>query len=265
MKTFYAKNTINSENAQGGAIFINNCGYYASLGVDLPTKRPMGRKDYHLITALSGRITVGDEEITRGEFYLYFPFSPQQYVYKAGENSKYLWLHFTGSEVEELICKLKIKEGKIKPSESGLVEELFLKIINYYMQGGKHADEFGSGLIKSMMTLLSEEEVKSPLYKAEIMLSDIDRGYSVEEIAKVYDMSVEHFIRLFKKHFKVTPLRYRITKQIEKAKFMLTETNFGIFETAEQSGFKDGLYFSRVFKKYVGISPSDYRRLNKNY
>jgi AraC family transcriptional regulator len=58
----------------------------------------------------------------------------------------------------------------------------------------------------------------------------------------------------------VTPLNYINQKRVEKGKYLLEHTQFSVGEISEEVGFKDELYFSRVFKKYVGISPLAYRK-----
>ena len=47
---------------------------------------------------------------------------------------------------------------------------------------------------------------------------------------------------------------------MERAKELLTVTDVSIFEIANSVGYEDQLYFSRVFKNKIGLSPSDYRK-----
>ena len=62
----------------------------------------------------------------------------------------------------------------------------------------------------------------------------------------------------------MTPLEYLTQIRIEQAKSYLINSNiYSISEIADMCGFSDQYYFSRVFKKTVGVSPRDYKK-NRN-
>ena len=67
---------------------------------------------------------------------------------------------------------------------------------------------------------------------------------------------------LFKEELGMTPLAYQQTLRIKDAMSALISSRQNVTEIAEQTGYKDPLYFSRVFKKLVGLSPSEYRKQN---
>ena len=58
----------------------------------------------------------------------------------------------------------------------------------------------------------------------------------------------------------MTPKEYLMNVRIEKACEFLSYTNLGIKEIALSIGFDDQMYFSRVFKKYKRLNPSEYRK-----
>lgn len=84
-----------------------------------------------------------------------------------------------------------------------------------------------------------------------------ERIYS-DAIARLCGMSPTHFSRTFKQTFGVTfqdfILRYRVREACKK----LRDPNANISEVAYNVGFSDPSYFTRVFKRYVGASPSDF-------
>ena len=84
--------------------------------------------------------------------------------------------------------------------------------------------------------------------------------FSVEEIAKYAGISQVHVRRLFQSAVKTAPVRYVNFLRLEKAKNMLLSSNFTVTEIALSVGFADPYYFSRLFKKEVGICPQEYRR-----
>ena len=73
-------------------------------------------------------------------------------------------------------------------------------------------------------------------------------------------MSTCYFIRCFKQIVKTTPLHYLLSLRMSNAKSLLSNTNYNISEVAESVGYDNSLYFSRLFHKHTGFSPTEYRK-----
>ena len=101
-----------------------------------------------------------------------------------------------------------------------------------------------------------ESIAKASLYIASNYFSQI----SNKELADFTNLSLSHFLKLFKECNGTTPQNYLISCRIENAKRLLTETDYSIRHIAESVGFADALYFSKVFKKNVGLTPSEYKK-----
>ncbi|QJX61114.1 response regulator [Niallia circulans] len=86
-----------------------------------------------------------------------------------------------------------------------------------------------------------------------------DRAISLEEVADQIGISSYYLSKLFKERFQVTFIDYITNTRLEKAKELLLVPNVSLKEIALTIGYKDPNYFSRVFKKEVGMSPSEYR------
>ena len=69
-----------------------------------------------------------------------------------------------------------------------------------------------------------------------------------------------YFRRLFKEKYGISPMRYINVNRLKRAKNLLIEDEMSISEISQYCGFLDGYSFSRVFKKWVGISPSEYKK-----
>lgn len=82
---------------------------------------------------------------------------------------------------------------------------------------------------------------------------------SVEEIAKMCHVSSTNFRKLFKEYSGKSPTNYRIDLKIDTAKRMLVNENVSLAYIADSLGFESEAYFSRLFKKKVGCSPSIYK------
>lgn len=78
-------------------------------------------------------------------------------------------------------------------------------------------------------------------------------------LARHISMNTNSFIRLFKAQTKMTPGQYILTRRINRACEMLHFTNKSIEQIAEECGFCDRYYFSRMFKKLRRIGPAKFR------
>ena len=84
------------------------------------------------------------------------------------------------------------------------------------------------------------------------------RSIDVEDIAASVGISRSHLYRLFMENISVPPNEYLMRCRMNKAAALLEEGRLSVGEVASSTGFSDQLYFSRVFKKYMGIPPSQY-------
>lgn len=89
----------------------------------------------------------------------------------------------------------------------------------------------------------------------------INERIYLQDIANFLDISPNYLSQVFKKHMQLGISEYIAAKKIEASKPLLQKTNMKIYEISEQLGFESSFYFSKVFKKNVGVSPKDYRNL----
>lgn len=83
---------------------------------------------------------------------------------------------------------------------------------------------------------------------------------SLSDIARTVNLSPEHFHRLFHATFHTTPYQYAQARRMALAKNLLAEGLPSVTEVAERCGYGDPFYFSRVFRRYFGVSPGRVRR-----
>ncbi|MBE5957575.1 MAG: AraC family transcriptional regulator [Lachnospiraceae bacterium] len=82
---------------------------------------------------------------------------------------------------------------------------------------------------------------------------------TLSTLSDLIGMSDQHTIRIFKSTFGSTPYQYILWKKIDYAKLYLKNTNMSVKEISQKLAFTDEFYFSNIFKKKIGISPTDYR------
>ncbi len=91
------------------------------------------------------------------------------------------------------------------------------------------------------------------------MEESIDYDLSIAEIAALCNVSETYFRRLFKEYSGLSPVEYKITSKINKAKLFLEHDNLTVSEIAQKLNFADTAYFSKQFKDRVGMTPLEYK------
>ena len=115
----------------------------------------------------------------------------------------------------------------------------------------------GAGILEN------EQELVAPSTIRKIM-DEIKEHYTenitLTGLAEKYAISVSYLSELLKEHLQLSFSEYISSKRIQKAKELLADESLSIEQIAEQTGYNDYFYFTKVFKKNTGISPSKYRK-----
>lgn len=88
---------------------------------------------------------------------------------------------------------------------------------------------------------------------------NLHEDLTVRDLAEHCRLNPDHFSRLFQENFGMRPIKYIQSKRIERARLLLLSTNNSLKQIAEQVGLENISYFSRTFKKHMGISPGSFR------
>jgi YesN/AraC family two-component response regulator len=113
-----------------------------------------------------------------------------------------------------------------------------------------------AGQIKSFQGIHHASALKKAEY---FILENFTRKISLEEIAKASGFSAPYFSTIFKEEMGENLLSYLNRLRVEKASYMLVETNLALSKIARACGFEDQSWFSKIFKSYTGITPGKYR------
>ena len=113
--------------------------------------------------------------------------------------------------------------------------------------------------MNSILELIADLYSPKTVQLKEIIELHLFSNLKLEQLAKLCNQSLSSFKREFKKEFNDSPTNYIIGKKIEKAKKLLSMTKWSINEIAYEVGFQDQLYFTRLFKKRTGTTPSNFR------
>lgn len=251
--------------------------YHLYTRPKLPTWRPRGRLDFQLLYIASGKAHFhfkGKEEIvTAGHMVLYRPKEEQKYEYYGEDQTEAYWVHFTGGNVTNILRSYGLTDDKkVFYCGSGIeYQGIFRNMINELQMCRENYAEMLEMQLRQIFIMLNrffsttqktdnirvaEEIDKATLYFNEHYNDDI----SIDEYADNNHMSVSWFIRNFKQCTGFTPMQYILSKRIYHAEILLQDPNYNITEISQIIGYDNPLYFSRIFKKAKGLSPSDYRK-----
>ncbi|WP_300363630.1 PocR ligand-binding domain-containing protein [Fusobacterium sp.] len=115
----------------------------------------------------------------------------------------------------------------------------------------------------SVETSISDSRIclnDTPIGPAIIYINkNLNSSLSLVEAAATCNMSVSQFTRVFKKETGKTFICFVSRKKIKQAKYLLKYTNKSMSEIAFELGMEDSSYFTKVFKKYTGIRPKEFR------
>ena len=260
------------------SLFVGSCGtYHLFTRPVLPTHRPKGRLDFQLLYVASGKAHFyfnGVEKIVpAGNMVLYRPREEQRYYYYGIDHTEVYWVHFTGNNVTNILRKYGFKDGEhvIHTGVSLDYKRIFMMMIQELKLCKPDYEEMLVYRLRSLFIMIHRLEDKTPKIKNDFLVDEMDKAVryfhenyhkqiSIEDYANEHAMSVSWFIRNFKEYTSTTPTQYILSLRISNAQSLLEGTSMNVAEVANIVGYENPLYFSRVFKKAVGMSPSDFRK-----
>lgn len=119
----------------------------------------------------------------------------------------------------------------------------------------------GELITSYLIVYRSNNEFSKPVEQIRSMIINnyADSAFQLDEAIRTLPFHYDYLRKLFKKEVGMTPLEYMTQMRMKKAELMLTAmwgSDYSITEIGDLCGFEDALYFSRVFKKHFGCSPS---------
>lgn len=274
----YLNNTTKDIKDKSKPLIVTSCGTYKLYTKPkLPTWRPRGRLDFQLLYIAAGKAHFhfdGKEQIvTAGHMVLYRPKEPQKYEYYGEDQTEVYWVHFTGGNVTNILRSYGLSDDKrVFYCGSGLdYRNLFRTMINELQMCRENYAEMLEMYLRQVFIMLHRYFLTSLTTNNSHAVEEIDRAtlyfnehynenINIDEYAQSNHVSVSWFIRNFKHCTGSTPMQYILSKRIYNAEILLQNSSYNLTEIADIIGYDNPLYFSRIFKKVKGISPSEYRK-----
>lgn len=143
------------------------------------------------------------------------------------------------------------------------IEAMHIKAFDYLLKPWK--EERLCELINTAIeNVRSMQKTDSIVHSQKDVIKDyIDRNYkkdiSAKDVAGILGYSDVYFSKVFKQLFDDNFINYLTKIRIDRAKVLLKDISFNIKEVGKSVGYADSNYFTKVFKRSIGMSPSEYR------
>ncbi len=160
-------------------------------------------------------------------------------------------LHLSLQQITEITPLIQEIEHELASDNPG---RLFMASARFYSLLGYLCRMYSDETINSGRQLLRIGRALG------VLENSLQRQVSLAELTELTSMSVSTLNRTFKEATGYSPIEYHLRIRIKKASEILCNSGLNITEIAYRTGFEDSNYFSRQFKKIMGVSPLEFRK-----
>lgn len=258
-------------------IYLSTCGVQNCL----PNHffGPGQREDYiiHFICGGKGRYQAGGRtyELTSGDFFVIYPDTEVYYQADPEQPWDYLWIGFQGVKAATYLKQAGIDPehltGHFHDSSFILtcIQQMMLaRTLTYHNELKRQAAllQILATLIEFHHGTLSDDEQNDYPYRIylqqaiDYMNEHIKENIKISEVAYHIGIDRSYLSGIFKNTLEISPQEYLLTLRMNRAADLLKNTHEKISTIAANVGYSDPLTFTKMFKRYKGMSPSEWRR-----
>lgn len=118
------------------------------------------------------------------------------------------------------------------------------------------------GRMVAQLRDIRKGKIKDPVEEAKNYIEkNLGKEVSLEDVANMLGLNPSYFSQLFKLRTNETFVQYRIRRRMEMAKRLLEIPHYRITDISYEIGYADHPHFTKTFKRYMGVSPAEYRRM----
>lgn len=252
--------------------------YLSGIGVTDPEYhivREKGLISHQILftKAGAGELLVDGKKYILGKGSLFYiaPQIPHEYYPQKQDDWTTCWLVFRGDNLADIMPAMGfhrcIVEKSIVHPEIEKKFQRILSVIKDPIDGDERASLLLYDYLLTIRLALQEKEKRGRYHQGSLldaaliyMEENYARDISLEDLANISVVTKQHFCRLFKARMGMRPLEYLARKRVAVARGLLMNTQMSVAEIGRQVGYDNPTYFGMVYKKYEGISPSEYRK-----
>lgn len=232
--------------------------------------------EYQLLYITEGRGTLttasaGRYSISEGDIFLIFPGEWHTYSPNPETGWKEYWIGFKGINIDSRVSAgFFSKHSPIyKVGYNDTLISLFKEAIQVAKKQEKHFQQLLAGIVNYMLGLAfsidSNKKLKNSMNLELVnrarafMQENIETNIEMPEIADHLIISYSSFRHIFKQYTGIAPSQYYLNLKIQRAKDMLKSSSASIKEISYILHFDTPEYFTKLFKKKTGLTPSQFR------
>jgi AraC-like DNA-binding protein len=201
------------------------------------------------------------------------PGEPHRYAASASAPWTIFWFHFVGQRSDDFVAALGCRPGRphFWVHDIDAIVEAFEECYRQVLGGYTDAEmialstSFGRliGLCRALQRPLgarrraAEDRVARTL---RFMRENLHRPVALAALAREASLSVPHFSAIFRRQMKCSPVEFHIRLRMQRACELLLTTSLPAGAIGAALGYNDPFYFSRLFRKKIGVPPSAYRQ-----
>lgn len=260
-------------------LHISDVGFYPKAKYHY-RERPTGCDQNILIYCTEGNGWVEacsvKRKVTKDTFFIIPADLPHKYGSDDSSPWSIYWIHFTGLHAS-LFCTQSISLTKINSQVNTrndrrirLFEEIYQNLSMGYSKENLEYTSICLWYLLGSFNFLPQFERIRTIHQSDTieqsilyMQDHLNENITLQEIASHCGFSTSHFSLIFKKKTTRSPIEYFLGLKMQYACHLLDFTEKQVKAIATELAFEDPFYFSRLFKKMIGISPIDYRRKKK--
>ena len=259
------------------SLFITDIGHYP-MAEHHYRCREKGIDQYVLIYCIDGRgfykLNGQTYFVSRNQYFILPAGVPHEYGAAEGEKWTIYWVHFRGehasiyAEGAQKPLDVKATLNSNIANRNNIFEEMLSTLhFGEGIEDLRYASSLLHYYLASMRYL--QQWRRAPqlvdIVEAAIhyMEENIERRITLQDVTHYVGFSMSYFSAQFKRKTGVSPLAYFNRLKIRHACQLLEGTDLHVNQICYKLGFEDSLYFSRLFSKIMGVSPTTYRQQNK--
>lgn len=225
------------------------------------------RQDFYYIYVLNGEMLLEDCRLMPGDVMVFEPGHDYQYTSR-GETA-YLWVHYTGFEARSLTKSTGLALNRRR--HIGIHREIiacFRQLFREFIINDDAAEQLCVCLLREILLFTGRyidfgSRGSLPLLAIEYIHRSFQGPIDIDALARMENMSCTAFRSAFRQHTGVSPSEYIIGQRISAACRLLSQTDKSVSAIAADVGYPDQYYFSRLFRKKMGMPPLKYRASQK--
>lgn len=263
------------EHPQVRRLYLTDVGFFPRAK-DHYRERKERSEEYILIycTEGSGVIRVEGKEylLHANEAFCIPRFRAHRYWACADDPWSILWVHFKGEDTKFFPLEEQ-RMVKVSSIHAGNRMMFLFELLFRVLEGNYTLGNF-IYISQVLALILAEiyqrekhdtvgEQNRHVTKVVRYMYRHIYENLTLKQIAEEFDLSKSYLNAIFQKYTRHSPMDFFIHLKMKEACKILRSTDLYIYEVAQKLGYTDQYYFSRIFRKVVGISPNEYR--NSDY